>query len=179
MCPVGAAGGVRRELRWARSLADGGSSTMGSKITKLTPVGGFAAETGAAVAILTATHFSIPSARPTRLRIDRRRRLDQTVVGRSMGIAAQIVWAWLLTILPPARLAPEISAPARCRRAIDYARLLRFQAGQKSRDSHEAFAAIGALDRHRSGGRGGCPGGRWRATERNVRRLVQPPGDCL
>src|SRR5205085_1536916 len=34
--------------------------TMGSKITKLTPVGGFAAETGAAVAILTATHFSIP-----------------------------------------------------------------------------------------------------------------------
>ena len=34
--------------------------TMGSKITKLQPVGGFAAETGAAVALLIATHFGIP-----------------------------------------------------------------------------------------------------------------------
>ena len=33
--------------------------TMGSKITKLQPVGGFAAETGAAVAIFTATHFGV------------------------------------------------------------------------------------------------------------------------
>ncbi|HYT73889.1 MAG TPA: inorganic phosphate transporter, partial [Vicinamibacterales bacterium] len=31
--------------------------TMGSKITKLQPVGGFSAETGAAIAIFTATHF--------------------------------------------------------------------------------------------------------------------------
>ncbi|MBV9495198.1 MAG: inorganic phosphate transporter, partial [Acidobacteria bacterium] len=34
--------------------------TMGSKITKLQPVGGFAAETGAAIAIFTATSFGIP-----------------------------------------------------------------------------------------------------------------------
>src|SRR5205809_2452392 len=34
--------------------------TMGSKITKLQPQGGFAAETGAAIAIFTATHFGIP-----------------------------------------------------------------------------------------------------------------------
>ncbi len=34
--------------------------TMGSKITKLQPVGGFAAETGAALALLTATHFGVP-----------------------------------------------------------------------------------------------------------------------
>ena len=33
--------------------------TMGSKITKLLPVGGFAAGTGAAVAIFTATHFGV------------------------------------------------------------------------------------------------------------------------
>ena len=33
---------------------------MGSKITKLQPVGGFAAETGAAVALFTATHFGVP-----------------------------------------------------------------------------------------------------------------------
>jgi PiT family inorganic phosphate transporter len=35
-------------------------ATMGTKITKLQPVGGFAAETGAAIAIFTATHFGIP-----------------------------------------------------------------------------------------------------------------------
>ena len=33
--------------------------TMGSKITKLQPMGGFAAETGAAVAIFVATHFGV------------------------------------------------------------------------------------------------------------------------
>ena len=34
--------------------------TMGSKITKLQPVGGFAAETGAAIAILIATQTGVP-----------------------------------------------------------------------------------------------------------------------
>ncbi|MBO0726550.1 MAG: inorganic phosphate transporter, partial [Blastocatellia bacterium] len=34
--------------------------TMGSKITKLKPVGGFCAETGGAGAVLLATHFGIP-----------------------------------------------------------------------------------------------------------------------
>ena len=40
--------------------------TMGSKITKLQPVGGFAAETGAALALLTAdARWACPSARRT------------------------------------------------------------------------------------------------------------------
>jgi PiT family inorganic phosphate transporter len=34
--------------------------TMGQRITKLRPVGGFCAETGGAAAILIATHFGIP-----------------------------------------------------------------------------------------------------------------------
>ena len=34
--------------------------TMGSRITKLQPVNGFAAETGAAIAVGIATHFGIP-----------------------------------------------------------------------------------------------------------------------
>ena len=34
--------------------------TMGSKITKLQPVGGFAAETAGAISLFTATHFGIP-----------------------------------------------------------------------------------------------------------------------
>jgi inorganic phosphate transporter, PiT family len=73
--------------------------TMGSKITKLTPVGGFAAETGAAVAILTATHFSIPVSTTHAITgsivgVGSTRRLSAV----RWGIAAQIVWAWLLTI---------------------------------------------------------------------------------
>ena len=40
--------------------------TMGSKITKLRPEGGFAAETGAAVAIYIATMLGVASARPIR-----------------------------------------------------------------------------------------------------------------
>ena len=40
--------------------------TMGSKITKLQPVGGFAAETGAAIAALIATRSASASARRTR-----------------------------------------------------------------------------------------------------------------
>ena len=42
--------------------------TMGTKITKLVPAGGFAAETGAAVAIGTATSLASGSARRTRSR---------------------------------------------------------------------------------------------------------------
>ena len=38
--------------------------TMGSKITKLQPVGGFAAETGAAMALLTATLAGVPVGPP-------------------------------------------------------------------------------------------------------------------
>ena len=34
--------------------------TMGSKITKLQPVGGFAAETAGAISLFTATHLGVP-----------------------------------------------------------------------------------------------------------------------
>ena len=67
--------------------------TMGSKITKLQPVGGFAAETGAAIALLTATHSACPSAPRTRLpdrlsasaRRDGCRRSGGASPGRSSG----------------------------------------------------------------------------------------------
>jgi len=73
--------------------------TMGSKITKLQPVGGFAAETGAAVALFTATHFSIPVSTTHAITgaivgVGSTRRLSAV----RWGIATRIVWAWLLTI---------------------------------------------------------------------------------
>ena len=60
--------------------------TMGSKITKLTPMGGFAAETAGAVAIFTATHFGVPRQHDAHHhRRDRRRRRRQAAVGRALG----------------------------------------------------------------------------------------------
>jgi PiT family inorganic phosphate transporter len=73
--------------------------TMGGRITKLQPVSGFAAETGAAVAIYTATALGVG--------ISTTHTITGAIVGvgatRRMsavrwGVAAQIVWAWLLTI---------------------------------------------------------------------------------
>ena len=73
--------------------------TMGSKITKLQPVGGFAAETGAAIALLIATMAGVP--------VSTTHAITGSIVGvgatRRMsavrwGIAGQIVWAWILTI---------------------------------------------------------------------------------
>jgi PiT family inorganic phosphate transporter len=73
--------------------------TMGSKITKLTPAGGFAAETGAAVAIYTATAMGVG--------ISTTHTITGAIVGVGAtkrlsavrwGVAAQIVWAWILTI---------------------------------------------------------------------------------
>lgn len=73
--------------------------TMGSKITKLQPVGGFAAETGAAIAIFTATHFGIPVSTTHAITgaivgVGATRRLSAV----RWGVAGQIVWAWILTI---------------------------------------------------------------------------------
>jgi PiT family inorganic phosphate transporter len=73
--------------------------TMGSKITKLQPVGGFAAETGAAIAIFTATHFGIPVSTTHAITgsivgVGATRRLSAV----RWGIASQILWAWVLTI---------------------------------------------------------------------------------
>jgi PiT family inorganic phosphate transporter len=73
--------------------------TMGTKITKLQPMGGFCAETAAAVSIIGATAGGIPVS------------TTHTITGAIMGVGAtkrltavrwgvagNIVWAWVLTI---------------------------------------------------------------------------------
>jgi PiT family inorganic phosphate transporter len=73
--------------------------TMGSKITKLQPVGGFAAETGAALALLIATQTGVPVSTTHAITgsivgVGSTRRLSAV----RWGVATQIVWAWILTI---------------------------------------------------------------------------------
>ena len=73
--------------------------TMGSKITKLQPMGGFAAETGAAVAIGTATAMGVGISTTHTITgaivgVGATRRLSAV----RWGVARQIVWAWVLTI---------------------------------------------------------------------------------
>jgi PiT family inorganic phosphate transporter len=83
--------------------------TMGSRITKLQPVNGFAAETGAAVAVGFATHFGIP--------VSTTHAITGAIVGVGAtrrwsavrwGVAGQIVWAWLVTIPAAAALGAGI-----------------------------------------------------------------------
>jgi PiT family inorganic phosphate transporter len=73
--------------------------TMGAKITKLQPIGGFAAETGAALAIYTATSLGVG--------ISTTHTITGAIVGVGSskrlsavrwGVAGRIVWAWVLTI---------------------------------------------------------------------------------
>jgi PiT family inorganic phosphate transporter len=73
--------------------------TMGSRITKLRPVSGFCAETGAAIVILSASHFGIP--------VSTTHTITGSIVGVGAtnrlsavrwGIARRIVWAWVLTL---------------------------------------------------------------------------------
>lgn len=73
--------------------------TMGTKITKLSPVGGFAAETGAASAILIATVMGVGISTTHTITgaivgVGATRRLSAV----RWGVAGQIVWAWVLTI---------------------------------------------------------------------------------
>jgi len=73
--------------------------TMGQKVTKLRPVDGFCAETGAAITLFVTSWFGIPVS------------TTHTITGAIMGVgslkrlsavrwgvATQIVWAWILTI---------------------------------------------------------------------------------
>ena len=87
--------------------------TMGTKITKLAPVGGFAAETGAAVAILIATLMGVG--------ISTTHTITGSIVGVGAtrrlsavrwGVAGRIVWAWVLTI--PAAALVGVDAPTGC-----------------------------------------------------------------
>jgi inorganic phosphate transporter, PiT family len=73
--------------------------TMGSKITKLQPVGGFAAESAAAISILIATQTGVPVSTTHAITgaivgVGATRRLSAV----RWGVAGQIVWAWVLTI---------------------------------------------------------------------------------
>jgi len=73
--------------------------TMGQRITKLTPFGGFSAETAGAFTLLGTAHFGIPVS------------TTHTITGAIVGVGAShrltavrwgvtrnIVWAWILTI---------------------------------------------------------------------------------
>ena len=80
--------------------------TMGTRITKLRPVGGFCAETGGAISILLATNFGIP--------VSTTHTITGSIVGVGAtqrlsavrwGIATRIVWAWILTIPAAAGMA--------------------------------------------------------------------------
>ncbi|PYQ31211.1 MAG: anion permease [Acidobacteria bacterium] len=73
--------------------------TMGSKITRLQPVGGFAAETAGAITLFMATSFGVPVSTTHTITgaivgVGATRRLSAV----RWGIAGKIVWAWVLTI---------------------------------------------------------------------------------
>jgi len=80
--------------------------TMGTRITRLRPVGGFCAETAGALSILLATRFGIP--------VSTTHTITGAIVGVGAvnrlsavrwGIAGRIVWAWILTIPASAMMA--------------------------------------------------------------------------
>jgi PiT family inorganic phosphate transporter len=73
--------------------------TMGQRITKLTPFGGFAAETSGAITLFIASHFGIP--------VSTTHTITGAITGVGAanrisavrwGVAQRIVWAWVLTI---------------------------------------------------------------------------------
>jgi PiT family inorganic phosphate transporter len=73
--------------------------TMGQRITKLRPVGGFCAETGGACMLFLATGLGIPvSTTHTITGAIVGVGVAQSVSAVRWGIAGNIVWAWVLTI---------------------------------------------------------------------------------
>jgi PiT family inorganic phosphate transporter len=73
--------------------------TMGQKITKLKPVGGFCAETGGAITLLMSSFWGIP--------VSTTHTITGAIVGVGAaqkmsavrwGVAGNIVWAWIFTI---------------------------------------------------------------------------------
>jgi inorganic phosphate transporter, PiT family len=80
--------------------------TMGQRITKLKPVGGFCAETGGAITLFIASWLGIP--------VSTTHTITGAIVGVGAtqklsavrwGVAGNIVWAWILTIPASAALA--------------------------------------------------------------------------
>ena len=83
--------------------------TMGNKITKLQPFGGFAAETAGAITLFTASSLGIP--------VSTTHTITGAIVGVGAvrrlsavrwGVAGRIVWAWILTIPASALIAAVI-----------------------------------------------------------------------
>ena len=75
------------------------TKTMGMRIIKLKPVGGFCAETGGAVTLFLATYLGVP--------VSTTHTITGAIVGVGSahnvsavrwGVAGNIVWAWVLTI---------------------------------------------------------------------------------
>jgi PiT family inorganic phosphate transporter len=73
--------------------------TLGARVTKLRPVGGFCAETAGALSLFGATHLGIP--------VSTTHTITGAIVGVGAtqrlsavrwGVAGRIVWAWVLTI---------------------------------------------------------------------------------
>ena len=73
--------------------------TMGSKIIKLKPINGFAAETSAASIILLASHFGVPLS-TTHVISTAIMGVGTTYKAHAVkwGVIGNIVWAWVLTI---------------------------------------------------------------------------------
>lgn len=74
--------------------------TMGMKITKLRPIGGFCAETAGAITLFFATHLGVP--------VSTTHTITGSIIGVGSaistfsrikwGVATRILWAWFLTI---------------------------------------------------------------------------------
>jgi inorganic phosphate transporter, PiT family len=84
--------------------------TMGMKITKLKPIGGFCAETAGAFTLFFATHYGIP--------VSTTHTITGSIIGVGSvnaklssvkwGVASRIIWAWVLTIPGSALIAAGI-----------------------------------------------------------------------
>ena len=83
--------------------------TLGSRVTKLKPIGGFCAETGGASAIFLATWLGIP--------VSTTHTISGAIVGVGAthrlsavrwGVATKMIWAWVITI-PASALVAAIS----------------------------------------------------------------------
>lgn len=80
--------------------------TLGSRVTKLRPIGGFCAETGGAASIFLATAFGIP--------VSTTHTISGAIIGVGAthrlsavrwGLAGRMIWAWVLTIPAAATVA--------------------------------------------------------------------------
>ncbi len=80
--------------------------TLGSRVTKLRPIGGFCAETGGATAIFIATYLGIP--------VSTTHTISGAIVGVGAthrlsavrwGVASRMIWAWVITIPASAAVA--------------------------------------------------------------------------